>query len=413
MKFGIELGFQLPRPWNKDSESNLYRSRLEISELADRLGFDYVWVEEHHFMEEYCHLGAPEVFLAAVSQRTKQIRLGFGVMLLPPAISHPVRSAEKVATVDILSEGRVDFGIGSSSDRVNTIAWNIPWEERQDMTEAALKEVVRMFVEEPYMGCDGKYFSFPPRNVIPKPYQKPHPPLWQACSHRENILKAARNGMGALSFGFADSETTRQWSEAYHETFRREAVPIGYSINPNLSVLSRLICRPTDSEVAKIEEKVNFWWYGFVHYFGYGNHQPGVTSLWDNYKRGDYQYKWDTGTIGTPNKIRRTLKEYEEAGLDNIVFSIEAGTISHEEICASLELFANEVMPEFKEREMKKNAAKTAELEQLSELVLARKQTADISTDIPIVNMKESRPWYQYMGFPLDDEGFPIIKHEI
>ncbi|SVE37657.1 uncharacterized protein METZ01_LOCUS490511, partial [marine metagenome] len=238
--------------------------------------------------------------------------------------------------------------------------WNIPWDERQDITEAALKEVVRMFVEEPYMGCDGKYFSFPPRNVIPKPYQKPHPPLWQACSHRENILKAARNGLGALSFGFADAETTRQWAAAYHDTFRREAVPIGYSINPNLSILSRLICRPTDSEVAKIEEKVNFWWYGFVHYFGYGNHQPGVTSLWDNYNRGGYQYQWDTGTIGTPDKIRKTLKEYEEAGLDNIVFSVEAGTISHEEICASLELFANEVMPEFKERELKENAAKTA-----------------------------------------------------
>ena len=194
MKFGIELGFQLPRPWTQNSEAELYRSRLEIAELVDRLGFDYVWVEEHHFMEEYCHLGSPEVFLAAVSQRTDQIRLGFGVMLLPPAISHPVRSAEKVSTVDLLSEGRVDFGIGSSSDRVNTIAWNIPWEQRQDMTEAALREVVRMFVEEPYMGCDGKYFKFPPRNVIPKPFQKPHPPLWQACSHRENILKAARNG---------------------------------------------------------------------------------------------------------------------------------------------------------------------------------------------------------------------------
>ena len=410
MKFGIELGFQLPRPWTENSESELYRSRLEIAELVDRLGFDYVWVEEHHFMEEYCHLASPEVFLAAASQRTEQIRLGFGVMLLPPAISHPVRSAEKVSTVDLLSGGRVDFGIGSSSDRVNTIAWNIPWEERQDMTEAALSEVVRMFVEEPYMGCDGKYFKFPPRNIIPKPFQKPHPPLWQACSYRENILKAARNGLGALSFGFADADTTRQWAEAYHETFEREAIPIGYSINPNLSVLSRLICRPTDSEVTKIQEKVNFWWYGFVHYFGYGKHKPGVTSLWDNYTRGGYEYEWDTGTIGTPQKIRRTLREYEEAGLDNIVFSVEAGTISHEEICASLELFASEVMPEFKEREMSNSAAKRAELDRLSEVIMPRKQTLASTTDIPVVEMKEFRPWYQYMGFPLDEEGFPILR---
>ena len=169
-------------------------------------------------------------------------------------------------------------------------------------------------------------------------------------------------------------------------------------------------CRPTDSEVTKIQEKVNFWWYGFVHYFGYGKHKPGVTSLWDNYTRGGYEYEWDTGTIGTPQKIRRTLREYEEAGLDNIVFSVEAGTISHEEICASLELFASEVMPEFKEREMSNSAAKRAELDRLSEVIMPRKQTLASTTDIPVVEMKEFRPWYQYMGFPLDEEGFPILR---
>ena len=105
MKFGIELGFQLPRPWTEESEAELYESRLNIAELADELGFDSLWVEEHHFLEEYCHLSSPEVFLAACTQRTKQIRLGFGVMLLPPMINNPVRSAEKVAALDLLSKG--------------------------------------------------------------------------------------------------------------------------------------------------------------------------------------------------------------------------------------------------------------------------------------------------------------------
>ena len=409
MKFGIELGFQLPRPWSSESEAELYESRLTIAELADQLGFDSLWVEEHHFLEEYCHLSSPEVFLAACTQRTTQIRLGFGVMLLPPMINNPVRSAEKVAALDLLAKGRVEFGVGSSSDRLGTTAWGVDWDKRQEMTEEVLGQVARMMVEEPYRGYDGVHFSFAARNVLPKPQQKPHPPLWLACSHRESILKAARLGIGALSFGFTNFDTTKQWVEAYHDTLRREAVPIGYSINPNLSVLSRLICCPSDSEAKRIEGKVHFWWYSFVHYFGYGSHKPGVTSLWDNYSKSDYKFEWDTGTIGTPEKISATLREYERAGLDQIVFSIEAGNISHEEICATLELFAKEVLPEFKQREEKRSHLNESLDHTLSQEVMARKEQSDVFGEIPTIVMKDIRPWYSYMGFPLDSEGYPIL----
>ena len=409
MKFGIELGFQLPRPWSQESEVELYESRLEIAQLADQLGFDSLWVEEHHFLEEYCHLSSPEVFLAACTQRTKQIRLGFGVMLLPPMINNPVRSAEKVAALDLLAKGRVEFGVGSSSDRLGTTAWGVDWEQRQEMTEEILGQVARMMVEEPYRGYDGKHFSFPTRNILPKPQQKPHPPLWLACSHRESILKAARLGIGALSFGFTDPDTTKQWVDAYHDTLRREAIPIGYAINPNLSVLSRLICCPTDSEAKRIQDKVHFWWYGFVHYFGHGSHKPGVTNLWDNYTKSDYRFEWDTGTIGTPEKISATLRDYEQAGLDQIVFSVESGTISHEEICATLELFAKDVMPEFKQREEQRSHLNESLDYTLSQEVMARKEQPDAFEEIPTVGMKDKRPWYSYMGFPLDSEGFPVL----
>ena len=409
MKFGIELGFQLPRPWSQESEVELYESRLKIAALADQLGFDSLWVEEHHFLEEYCHLSSPEVFLAACTQRTNQIRLGFGVMLLPPMINNPVRSAEKVAALDLLAKGRVEFGVGSSSDRLGTTAWGVDWEQRQEMTEEVLRQVARMMVEEPYRGYDGVHFSFPARNVLPKPQQKPHPPLWLACSHRESILKAARLGIGALSFSFTDLDTTKQWVDAYHETFMREAIPIGYSINPNLSVLSRLICCPTDSEASRIQDKVHFWWYSFVHYFGHGSHKPGVTNLWDNYIKSDYKFEWDTGTIGTPKKISATLRDYEQAGLDQIVFSIESGTISHEEICATLELFAKEVMPEFKQRDEQRAVLKNSRDQAISEEVMARKEQSNVAEDIPTVIMRDIRPWYSYMGFPLDAEGFPVL----
>ena len=409
MKFGIELGFQLPRPWSQESEVELYESRLEIAQLADQLGFDSLWVEEHHFLEEYCHLSSPEVFLAACTQRTKQIRLGFGVMLLPPMINNPVRSAEKVAALDLLAKGRVEFGVGSSSDRLGTTAWGVDWDQRQEMTEEVLGQVVRMMVEEPYRGYGGEHFSFPPRNILPKPQQKPHPPLWLACSHRESILKAARLGIGALSFGFTDPNTTKQWVDAYHDTFRREAIPIGYAINPNLSVLSRLICCPTDAEAKRIQDKVHFWWYGFVHYFGHGSHKPGVTNLWDNYTKSDYKFEWDTGTIGTPEKISATLRDYEQAGLDQIVFSVESGTISHEEICATLELFAKDVMPAFKQRDEQRASLKYSRDQTLSREVMARKEQPNVVEEIPTIIMRDIRPWYSYMGFPLDSEGFPVL----
>ena len=277
------------------------------------------------------------------------------------------------------------------------------------MTEEILGQVARMMVEEPYRGYDGEHFSFPTRNILPKPHQKPHPPLWLACSHRESILKAARLGIGALSFGFTDLNTTKQWVDAYHDTLRREAIPIGYAINPNLSVLSRLICCPTDSEAKRIQDKVHFWWYGFVHYFGHGSHKPGVTNLWDNYTKSDYRFEWDTGTIGTPEKISATLRDYEQAGLDQIVFSVESGTISHEEICATLELFAKDVMPEFKQRDEQRAFLKDSRDQTLSREVMARKEQPDLVEEIPTIIMRDIRPWYSYMGFPLDSEGFPIL----
>src|SRR5271170_6738737 len=113
MKFGIFYEMQLPRPWGADSEWRLYQDALDQIELADRLGYDYAWEVEHHFLEEYSHSSAPEVFLAAASQRTKQIRLGHGIFQL--TTNHPAKVAEKISVLDLLSNGRVELGMGESA----------------------------------------------------------------------------------------------------------------------------------------------------------------------------------------------------------------------------------------------------------------------------------------------------------
>ena len=109
MKISLFYEFPLPRPWNDDDERKLFQDGLDEVEAADKAGFSTVWLTEHHFLEEYCHSTAPEIFLAAASQRTKNIRLGFGIMHLPPAVNHPARVAERIATLDLISNGRVEF----------------------------------------------------------------------------------------------------------------------------------------------------------------------------------------------------------------------------------------------------------------------------------------------------------------
>src|SRR5437773_1588423 len=113
MRFGVFYELQLPRPWHPGDEQRLFHEALEQVVLADRLGFDYAWEVEHHFLDEYSHSSAPEVFLAAASQRTKRIRLAHGIMQL--TTTHPARCAERIAALDLVSGGRVEFGTGESA----------------------------------------------------------------------------------------------------------------------------------------------------------------------------------------------------------------------------------------------------------------------------------------------------------
>src|SRR4030088_3502571 len=248
MRFGIFYEHQLPRPWTERSEADILRDSLEQVELADRLGFDYVWEVEHHFLEEYSHSSAPEVFLAAASQRTKRIRLGHGIVQIPPGFNHPARVAERVATLDLISGGRVDFGTGESSSQSELGGFNVDRELKREMWDEALDAITRMFVEEPFAGYDGRFLKMPPRNVIPKPKQKPHPPLWVACSRRETIHLAASKGIGALSFAFIEPAAAREWVEDYYETIcSDECVPAGFAVNPQVAVVTPFMCHQDEA----------------------------------------------------------------------------------------------------------------------------------------------------------------------
>src|SRR5271157_4647745 len=161
MKIGAFYEFQLPRPWTRESEHQLVKDSLEQVELADRLGYNYVWATEHHFLEEYAHSSAPEVFLAACSQRTKNIRLGHGIVALPPAMNPTFRVAERIGMLDLVSGGRVEFGTGETSSNAELGAFSVPRDDKHEMWREALEVVVRMMVEEPFGGHNGKYIKAP------------------------------------------------------------------------------------------------------------------------------------------------------------------------------------------------------------------------------------------------------------
>ena len=409
MKFGIFYEHQLPRPWDDDSEHRLLKDALEQVELADRLGIDYVWEVEHHFLEEYSHSSAPEVFLAAASQRTSRIRLGHGIVQLPFNFNHTARVAERIATLDLVSDGRVDFGTGEASSEAELGGFLIDREQKRAQWDEALDAVTRMFVETPFAGYDGQFFKMPVRGVVPRPLQRPHPPLWVACSRRETIHLAATKGIGALSFSFIEPAEAKAWVDNYYATLASdECVPGGFAVNPNVAVVLPMMCH-SDEETA-IErglDGAHFFGFSLGHYYIFGTHRPGRTNVWDEFqeKRDLFGFRRQTaaqtgqtlgaqlfeeglgalrGAIGTPDQVRELLRGYEAAGIDQVIFVSQAGRNRHEHICESLELFATKVMPDFAEHEAEREKDKLERLAPTMEAALARRSPRRDAPDATI-----------------------------
>jgi alkanesulfonate monooxygenase SsuD/methylene tetrahydromethanopterin reductase-like flavin-dependent oxidoreductase (luciferase family) len=383
MKFGIFYEHQLPRPWGEGEELKLFQDALSQVELADRLGIEFAWEVEHHFLEEYSHSSAPEVFLAAASQRTKNIRLGHGIRLMPPNYNHPARIAEGIATLDLVSNGRVEWGTGESASRAELEGFNINPAERRAMWRETTEQVANMLAMDPYPGYQGQYFSMPVRNVVPKPVQKPHPPIWVACSNRDTIHLAAQLGIGALTFAFVDPAEAQKWVADYYETFKNECVPIGHTVNPNIAMVTSFSChRDAEEAYRRGFDGFKFFQFGLGHHYVFGSHKPGRSDIWANYEAvksaiGERELDFLGGGsdgIGTPDQLRAHLRRFADAGVDQTVFIQQGGKNKHEHICESLELFASEVMGEFKEEEAARERRKMDELAPYIEAAFKRKQ---------------------------------------
>jgi alkanesulfonate monooxygenase SsuD/methylene tetrahydromethanopterin reductase-like flavin-dependent oxidoreductase (luciferase family) len=392
MKFGVFYEHQLPKPWDDGQEHRLLKEALEQVVLADRLGIDFAWEVEHHFLEEYSHSSAPEVFLAAAAVLTKNIRLGHGIRQVIPNYNHPARVAEALATLDLLSDGRVEFGIGEGATRHEIHGFNIPAKQKRELSLEAAEQIANMMTLTPYPGWSGKGFSMPCRNVIPKPMQKPHPPMWIACTNRDTIKLAAKLGLGALAFSFVDPAEARGWAEIYYGIIKSdECVPLGHSVNPNIAMVSGFSVHEDGDEAVRRGLE------GF-EFFGYALQSlvlrpsvPGRTTLFADFQRERQSLTSravrGAAGIGTPARVREDLRAFEAAGVDQVIFLQQAGNNRHDQICESLRLFASAVMPEFKQGEAERERKKQQELAPYIEAALARKPRMAALTDdeIPVI----------------------------
>ncbi|NOX50519.1 MAG: LLM class flavin-dependent oxidoreductase [Gammaproteobacteria bacterium] len=416
MRFGMLYELQLPKPWDEGSEQRIVDDAIEQCVLGDKLGLDYAWSVEHHFLEEYSHCSASEVFLSAIAAKTERIKIGFGIRQVISNYNHPARTAEAVGMLDLISHGRTQFGIGEGATRLELGGFGIPAKRKRDMSLEAARQIADMMVMEPYPGYECEDWSLPCRNVLPKPVQKPHPPMWMACTNRDTIKVAARNGLGVLAFSFLDPQEAKTWSAIYYDIIRsEECVPLGHSVNANIAMVSAFSLHDSHEEAARRgEDGFRFFEYA-IGALVTDDVVPGRSVLWERFeqrktanaaKQTENIAKFGNGEtspagsmtrspgIGTADEFRAHMQEFSDVGVDQVIFLQQGGKNKHEHICESLELFNKDVLDNFAEGRDAREARKAEELAPFIEAALARRETrAPLKDDeIDVVLASKPRP---------------------
>ncbi len=356
MKFGLLYEMETPRPWHERSEYNTYWEALAQIELADRLGFDYVWEVEHHFLEEYSHSSAPEVFYGAVSQRTKNIRIAHGVRLLPFNFNHPIKVAEQAAVLDIMSNGRMDLGTGRSTTAQELDGFNVDYDRTRDEVREALQIIVKAWTED-ILEYDGKLMKVPPRRVVPKPIQKPHPPMWMACVAPESYEMAGDRGLGVLSFNF-NWEQVQKSMATYRASCAKRSDQIPKVVNEEFAGVAVVHVAENKEEeaigldgarwflhnVAKLFEplvvKNNLYSYEYLRNVFAMDADPKEAT--------DAQLKeHHMVAVGNPDEVMRKLEKFQAAGLSQVICFKQAGRIPHANIMRSIKRIGQHILPYF------------------------------------------------------------------
>ena len=370
MKFGLFYEISVPRPWERDTEKIVYDRCLEQVKLADELGFDSVWAVEHHFLEEYSHCPAPELFLTACAMITKKIRVGHGIVVCVPEFNHPIKIAERTAVLDILSGGRLEVGTGRSATWTELGGFRANPDETKKTWDEFVHCLPKMWTQDRYSyqgrsrgRCrNGPSFPSPTRSRIRR--------CGWLSPARERKSTRAERGMGSLGLTFGGFAEQEEKGKRYRK-ISRTCEPVGEFVNESVSTVNFLFCHEEDAQAVKTGMR-------FIGTFNYLAAQllaareayptksyPSLGLLPSLRQEasgpGDASGAPEGIAIGNPARLVRELKKWESCGVDRVNFLLNAlETIPQEQVLASLRLFAKEVMPHFEKKEGAKNETAAA-----------------------------------------------------
>jgi alkanesulfonate monooxygenase SsuD/methylene tetrahydromethanopterin reductase-like flavin-dependent oxidoreductase (luciferase family) len=355
MKFSLFYEMQISDP-TPEAEAQLFRDCVEQAVLADQLGFHAIWEVEHHGLREYSHSSAPEIFLAFVAARTQKVRLGHGVTLLPHRYNHPLRIAERIATLDILSGGRVNWGSGKSSSRVEQDAFEVDRESLHDQWLEALEIIPKMWESEVF-SHKGRFFTIPPTQVVPKPLQKPHPPMFAACTKPDSAAAVGKLGLGALNFAIGGDDYLAQKVSEYRRAVA-DAKPIGSTVTNHFACTPPALVLSDDKKACEYGFRgARFFSESLAQYYFSPDRPVGRLGISRDFlpedalagamrarNTADDQIN---GMCGDPAFAREYIERFRELGVDELICVMQMGTVPHELVMESIRTFGEKVLPHY------------------------------------------------------------------
>jgi alkanesulfonate monooxygenase SsuD/methylene tetrahydromethanopterin reductase-like flavin-dependent oxidoreductase (luciferase family) len=356
MEFGLFIGGWVPDYLDGRDDAAEHERLIDETRIAiagDRSNWKYVWVTEHHFLAEYSHISANEIVMPHILAKTERIRVASGIINVTPPVNHPARIAERVAMLDHLSGGRFDFGTGRGSSSTEQGGFGITDPDlTKEMFDEVMPEFRKMWGQDSY-SFDGRFFSMPERNVLPKPYVKPHPPMWVAAGNPDTFEKAAKLGLGVICFTGGSPEKMKPLVDLYKETIK-DADPVGDFVNDNVAITTSFMCLE-DGDAAR----------DWMTRSRNGRQQSLVFKYLDTFPKPPGVPDWPveipdptleqlaagaekgTSIVGTPDECAEILQKWQGIGVDQLIMGPTGSTYPYDVVEEAVELFGNKVIPQF------------------------------------------------------------------
>ena len=373
MKFSIIYEAQMVDT-SRESEARCFHEIVKQCLLAEQVGFDNVWAVEHTALTQYAHMSAPETFLAFIAGKTTRLGIGHGVVCLPPAMNHPVKVAERIATLDILSNGRVHFGMGKGGTQQEAGTFGYDLNELQPMIDESMYLIPKIMVQDE-IEHDGRYIRIPRRPIHPKPLQNPHPPLYMACTREATLVAAGSRGIGALVLGFSGPDEIAKKNAIYREAFanRKREDQVGFRPTEHLAALCAATVLEDREKARKIGLRGQRFFAEAIAHWYQGGPKPTVDedlsaeeqeAILKQEKEqvvaylseekipvGDEHlsnYTVAQDAYGAPEDCIRYVQRLFDAGADEILFLFQMGGIPHDVIMETIRNIGEKVIPHFR-----------------------------------------------------------------